>query len=172
MRGNLSRTERCCPMSLTNVACKNAKPRPKPYKLTDERGLYLEVATSRSKWWRFKFSFADKREPNLAGRGPREARRRAQAAGDWHQPLPASQARKGSQHRCRSQHVRGRCARVVFRKRRPPGVRSKFCKPRCPNAPSSFATIQAARGLNREIGALSMTVSHTVFRWRTANGPH
>lgn len=47
-------------MSLTNIACRNAKPRLKPYKLADERGLYLEIAPSGSKWWRFKFSFAQK----------------------------------------------------------------------------------------------------------------
>ena len=47
-------------MSLTNIACRNAKPRPKPYKLADDRGLYLEIAPSGSKWWRFKFTFAQK----------------------------------------------------------------------------------------------------------------
>lgn len=71
-------------MSLTNVACKNAKPRPKPYKLMDERGLYLEVATSGSKWWRFKFSFADKENRISLGVYPdvslAEARERRDAA--------------------------------------------------------------------------------------------
>ncbi|MCX4188854.1 Arm DNA-binding domain-containing protein [Methylophaga sp. OBS3] len=43
----------------------NAKPGIKPdgtatdkrYKLTDEKGLYLEVAPGGGKWWRFKYRF-------------------------------------------------------------------------------------------------------------------
>ena len=31
----------------------NAKPREKPYRLFDGRGLYLEVAPSGGRWWRF-----------------------------------------------------------------------------------------------------------------------
>jgi hypothetical protein len=40
---------------LTNVQCRNAKPKPKPYKLTDGNGLYLEVKPSGAKVWRYRY---------------------------------------------------------------------------------------------------------------------
>ena len=47
-------------MSLTDIAIKGAKPKDKPYKLSDGGGLYLEVAPSGGKWWRYKFRFGGK----------------------------------------------------------------------------------------------------------------
>ncbi len=47
-------------MPLTDVQIRNAKPRERAYKLTDGRGLYLEVSTSGGKWWRFKYRFEGK----------------------------------------------------------------------------------------------------------------
>ena len=44
-------------MMLTNTVIRAAKPKEKPYKLTDGRGLYLLVNTSGSRWWRFKYYF-------------------------------------------------------------------------------------------------------------------
>ena len=52
-------------MGLTDVACKNAKPKEKPYKLTDSRGLYLEVMPNGSKCWRLKYRYY-KKEKRLA----------------------------------------------------------------------------------------------------------
>ena len=40
---------------LTETAVKNAKPKDKPYKLADERGLFLAVQPSGAKWWRFRY---------------------------------------------------------------------------------------------------------------------
>lgn len=40
---------------LTDTQCRNAPPKPKPYKLTDEKGLYLEVKPNRAKVWRYRF---------------------------------------------------------------------------------------------------------------------
>lgn len=50
-------------MPLTDIKIKNAKPgiKPdgtkttKPYRISDERGLYLEVSSSGGKYWRFKY---------------------------------------------------------------------------------------------------------------------
>lgn len=42
-------------MPLTDVLIKNAKPGPKPVRLFDGGGLYLEVAPSGGKWWRLKY---------------------------------------------------------------------------------------------------------------------
>ncbi len=42
-------------MTLTDITIRNAKPRAKPYKLADERGLFLLVQTSGGKLWRWKY---------------------------------------------------------------------------------------------------------------------
>lgn len=47
-------------MPLTDTAIRAAKPGSKPIKLSDEKGLYLEVAPSGGKWWRIKYRFAGK----------------------------------------------------------------------------------------------------------------
>jgi integrase len=40
---------------LTDAQCRTAKPRAKPYKLTDYKGLYLEVKPNGTKAWRYRF---------------------------------------------------------------------------------------------------------------------
>jgi len=44
-------------MPLTDTMVRNAKPREKPYKLSDSKGLYLQVEPSGSKLWRLKYRF-------------------------------------------------------------------------------------------------------------------
>ncbi|MFM8332407.1 MAG: Arm DNA-binding domain-containing protein, partial [Candidatus Methylumidiphilus sp.] len=50
---------------LTDTACKNAKPRDKAYKLSDEKGLYLEAMPTGAKYWRLKYRHGGK-EKRLA----------------------------------------------------------------------------------------------------------
>lgn len=50
---------------LTATACNNAKPKEKPYKLSDEKGMYLEVMPNGSKYWRLKYRIGGK-EKRLA----------------------------------------------------------------------------------------------------------
>lgn len=45
---------------LTDNAIRSAKPREKPYKLSDERGLFLLVTPAGGRWWRLKFRVAGK----------------------------------------------------------------------------------------------------------------
>jgi hypothetical protein len=45
---------------LTDMAARNAKPREKPYKLSDSKGLYLQVQPNGSKLWRLKYRFNGK----------------------------------------------------------------------------------------------------------------
>ena len=52
-------------MPLTDTAIKAAKPAEKPRKLYDADGLYLEVAPSGGKWWRFKYRI-DGKEKRLS----------------------------------------------------------------------------------------------------------
>jgi integrase len=47
-------------MPLTEVGAKNAKPKDKDYKLSDEKGLYLLVKQNGAKYWRVKYRFAHK----------------------------------------------------------------------------------------------------------------
>lgn len=51
------------PLTLTEV--KNAQPREKDYKLSDEKGMYLLVKKNGSKYWRLKYRF-ERKEKTLA----------------------------------------------------------------------------------------------------------
>jgi len=42
-------------MPLTDVTVRTAKPRAKPYKLSDSGGLYVEVTPAGGKRWRWKY---------------------------------------------------------------------------------------------------------------------
>ena len=46
-------------MPLTDTACRTAKPKETPYKLTDGKGLYLEVKPNGVKAWRYRFELSD-----------------------------------------------------------------------------------------------------------------
>jgi integrase len=71
-------------MPLSVPAVQNAKPKDKPYKLTDERGLYLLVQPVGSKLWRFNYRFGGKQKTLALGTFPdvplAEARRKLSAA--------------------------------------------------------------------------------------------
>lgn len=47
-------------MPLTDTALRKVKPGEKPFRLFDERGLYLEVTPNGGKWWRLKYRFEGK----------------------------------------------------------------------------------------------------------------
>ncbi|MCS6765784.1 MAG: integrase arm-type DNA-binding domain-containing protein [Candidatus Protistobacter heckmanni] len=47
-------------MALTEIACKQAKPKEKPWKLAGGGGLYLEIAPNGGKWWRLKYRVGGK----------------------------------------------------------------------------------------------------------------
>lgn len=57
-------------MPLTDTKIKNAKPKSKPYKLTDGLGMYIEVTPAGGKYWRYKFRFAGKESRLTLGRYP------------------------------------------------------------------------------------------------------
>lgn len=58
------------PMSLTDAACRAAKPAEKPRKLSDSGGLYLFVSPSGTKTWRLDYAFQGKRKTASLGRYP------------------------------------------------------------------------------------------------------
>ena len=55
---------------LSATAINNAKPKDKPYKLTDEKGLYLLIQATGSKLWRFDYRFLSKRKTLALGSYP------------------------------------------------------------------------------------------------------
>lgn len=71
-------------MALTDTAIRKAKPGDKTMRMFDERGLYLEIAPSGGKWWRFKFRFDGKEKLLSMGTFPdtslKKARERRDAA--------------------------------------------------------------------------------------------
>ena len=54
---------------LTPSAVQNAKPQAKPYKLADERGMYLLVKPDGARWWRFDYRRPDSAKRNTLSLG-------------------------------------------------------------------------------------------------------
>jgi integrase len=71
---------------LNDIQCRNAKPEAKPYKLTDGKGLYLEVKPNGVKAWRYRFRLTGKESVFAIGDYPAiplvEARKKREAARD------------------------------------------------------------------------------------------
>lgn len=55
---------------LTALEVKNAKPKEKPYKLTDGQGLFLHVSSSGKKTWRYRFAIAGTESTFVLGEYP------------------------------------------------------------------------------------------------------
>ena len=55
---------------LTDTKLRQAKAREKPYKLADEKGLYLYVSPQGGKSWRYDYRLHGKRETLTLGRYP------------------------------------------------------------------------------------------------------
>jgi hypothetical protein len=49
-------------MPLTDVQVRQARPKDKEYKLSDERGLLLVVRPTGAKWWRLRYQFQGKEQ--------------------------------------------------------------------------------------------------------------
>lgn len=86
-------------MPLTDTAIKNAKPGPKPVKMFDGGGLYLELAPSGGKWWRLKYRHGGKEKRLSLGTYPETTLKGARDKADEARALLAhgedpSEARK------------------------------------------------------------------------------
>jgi len=55
---------------LTALEVKNAKPKEKPYKLTDGKGLFLHISTSGKKTWRYRFMITGTESTFVLGEYP------------------------------------------------------------------------------------------------------
>ncbi|UCV09149.1 tyrosine-type recombinase/integrase [Dechloromonas denitrificans] len=69
-------------MPLTDTAIRTAKPGEKPYKLADEKGLFLLVNPTGSKWWRLKFRVDGKEKLLSLGTYPEIGLKKARADRD------------------------------------------------------------------------------------------
>jgi hypothetical protein len=79
------------PSMLSKLLIDKTKPQAKSVRLSDGRGMYLEISPAGGKWWRFKYRFAGKERrislgvypdvPLAAAREKREEARRQVAAG-------------------------------------------------------------------------------------------
>lgn len=69
-------------MPLTDTAIRQAKPAEKPIRMSDAKGLYLEVAPSGGKWWRFKYRFAGKEKRLSLGVYPEVSLKEARSKRD------------------------------------------------------------------------------------------
>ena len=71
-------------MPLTDTAIKNAKSTDKPYKMQDEKGMYLLVNPNGSKYFRYNYRFSGKRKTLALGTYPvtslKEAREKRDTA--------------------------------------------------------------------------------------------
>lgn len=69
-------------MPLTDTAIRTAKPGEKPYKLADERGLFLLVNPNGAKWWRLKFRVEGKEKALSLGTYPDTSLKEARSKRD------------------------------------------------------------------------------------------
>ena len=69
-------------MPLTDTAIRTAKPTEKPYKLADEKGLFILVNPNGSKWWRLKFRIAGKEKLLSFGTYPETGLKEARSKRD------------------------------------------------------------------------------------------
>jgi len=67
-------------MSLTDTQIRNTKPTGKTIRLSDGKGLYLEISPRGGKWWRLKYRFGKEKRlslgvyPEVSLKGARERR--------------------------------------------------------------------------------------------------
>jgi Integrase len=77
-------------MALTALAIKNAEPRDKNWKLSDEKGLYLLITPAGSKLWQFKFRHLGKEKKMSFGAYPEVSLKDARAKRDEARALLAN----------------------------------------------------------------------------------
>ena len=86
-------------MALTDTHIRNAKPKPKPYKVSDGGGMYLLVMPDGARYWRMDYRYAGKRRTLALGVYPllslSDARaRREEARGSLAQDIDPGVAKK------------------------------------------------------------------------------
>lgn len=86
-------------MPLTNTAINAARPKTKPYKLFDERGLYLSIEPAGGRLWRFKYRYGGKEKKLSLGSFPDTGLKEARSKRDEARKLLAGGTDPGAQKR-------------------------------------------------------------------------
>ena len=86
-------------MALSVKEIENAKPASKPVRMFDAGGLYLEVAPSGGKWWRFKYRYGGKEKRLSLGVYPDVSLKVARSKRDDARTLLAAGADPGAQRK-------------------------------------------------------------------------
>ena len=87
-------------MPLTNTKIRAAKPADKTYRLSDEKGMYLEVTKAGGRYWRMKYRHLGKEKRLALGVYPETSLAQARAAGQLllrrqHEGAPLRRPRGG-----------------------------------------------------------------------------
>ncbi len=77
-------------MPLSDITCRNAKPSDKPYKLSDERGMFLLVNPNGSKYWRMSYRLDGKQKSLALGIYPHVSLKEAREGRDEAKKLIAA----------------------------------------------------------------------------------
>lgn len=92
-------------MKLTDTKCKNAKPNGKTQKISDGKGLYLEVNSKGSKYWRLKYSINGKEKRLALGVYPDVTLKQARKATDKARELIARNIDPSAEKKARKQQA-------------------------------------------------------------------
>lgn len=90
-------------MPLNDLAIRAAKPADKNYRLSDSPGLYLEVAASGGKWWRFRYHFDGKEKRLSLGVYPKVGLKAARMKRDEARQLLDDGVDPGAQRKAKNQ---------------------------------------------------------------------
>lgn len=97
-------------MPLTDRAIRNAKSAAKPVRMFDGGGMYLEVAPSGGKWWRFKYRFGGKEKRLSLGVYPDVSLMKAREKRDAARKLLAIGTDPGEKRKADQRESAGRAA--------------------------------------------------------------
>jgi integrase len=130
---------------LNDTTIKNAKPREKPFKLFDERGLYLLVTPNGSKGWRFRYSHSGREKLLSLGLYPDVPLKRAREKRDEFRKLVAD-GTDPSARRQSEKHARAETFEAIAREwlEREEKVRSEKAE-KAGRAPSDTIELLLAR---------------------------
>jgi integrase len=95
-------------MPLTEIACRNAKPHEKPYKLADEKGLFLYVTPAGGKSWRYKYRFAGKEKVLALGLYPEISIKQAREQHDQARKLLATGIDPAEQKQAKKEELKAK----------------------------------------------------------------
>ncbi len=100
---------------LTETEIRSAKPREKPFKLFDERGLFILVNPDGSRWWRFKYQFETREKLLSLGIYPDVPLRRAREKRDDARRLVADGVDPSARRKAPAE---ARCTSITYRNQR------------------------------------------------------